>query len=128
MADRRAVTSSTSVSPVELAHWRARAVAAGVSLSAPLRQAVAHARTWTAPAAAVERRAWAAGAGMATVGTTASDPEGLSATLTTEVTVVQPNRPPEAGADIQPMTAGASTGWYPVAAGGRGSVLHGSRW
>ena len=65
---------------------------------------------------------------MATVSTTASDPEGLSATLTTEVTVVQPNRPPEAGVDIQPMTGGASTGWCPVAAGGRGSVLHGSRW
>ena len=37
MADRRTVTASACVSPVELADWRAKAVAAGVSLSAVLR-------------------------------------------------------------------------------------------
>ena len=55
MADRRTVTASARVSPPELADWRAKAVAAGVSLSALLRQAMARTRTWTAPAAAVER-------------------------------------------------------------------------
>ena len=55
MADRRAVTASARVSPTELADWRAKAVAAGVPLSALLRQAMARTRTWNAPAAAVER-------------------------------------------------------------------------
>ena len=53
MADRRTVTAAARVSPTELADWRAKAAAAGVPLSALLRQAMA--RTWTARAAAVER-------------------------------------------------------------------------
>ena len=53
MADRR--TATARVSPAELADWQAKAAAAGVSLSAPLREAMARTRTWTAPAAAVER-------------------------------------------------------------------------
>ena len=44
-----------SVSPVEFADWRAKALATGVPLSALLREAMARTRTWTAPAAAVER-------------------------------------------------------------------------
>ena len=55
MGDRRTVTAAARVSPAELADWRAKAAAAGVSLSALLRQAMARTRTWTAPAAAVER-------------------------------------------------------------------------
>ena len=38
--------------------------------------------------------AWAVGAGMATVSVTASDPEGLSATLTATITVTAGNQPP----------------------------------
>ena len=55
MADRRTVTAAARVSPAELADWRAKAAAAGVSLSALLRQAMARTRTWTAPATEVER-------------------------------------------------------------------------
>ena len=55
MADRRTVTAAARVSPAELADWRAKAVAAGVPLSALLREAMARTRTWTAPAAEVER-------------------------------------------------------------------------
>ena len=55
MADRRTVTATARVSPAELTAWQAKAAAAGVSLSALLRQAMARTRTWTAPAAAVER-------------------------------------------------------------------------
>ena len=53
MSDRRTVTAR--VSPVEFADWRAKALATGVPLSALLREAMARTRTWTAPAAAVER-------------------------------------------------------------------------
>ena len=55
MADRRTVTAAARVSPAELADWRAKAAAAGVSLSALLGQAMARTRTWTAPATEVER-------------------------------------------------------------------------
>ena len=55
MADRRTVTAAARVLPAELAAWQAKAAAAGVLLSALLRQAMARTRTWTAPAAAVER-------------------------------------------------------------------------
>ena len=47
MAERRTVTASVRVSPAELADWRTKAVAAGVSLSALLRQTMA--RTWNRP-------------------------------------------------------------------------------
>ena len=43
------------VSAAELAEWRGKAHAAGVSLSELLRRAMARTRTWTAAAAAVER-------------------------------------------------------------------------
>ena len=55
MADRRTVTAAARVSPAELTEWRAKGAAAGVPRSALLRQAMARTRTWTAPAAAVER-------------------------------------------------------------------------
>ena len=43
------------MSAAELAAWQAKAAAAGVSLSALLRQAMARTQTWTAPAREVER-------------------------------------------------------------------------
>ena len=43
------------VSPTEFADWRAKAAAAGVPLSALIRWAMVRTRTWTAPAAEVER-------------------------------------------------------------------------
>ena len=43
------------VSPTESADWRAKAAAAGVPLSALIRRAMARTRTWTAPAAEIER-------------------------------------------------------------------------
>ena len=49
----RCPIAAPSLSPAELVDRRA--AAAGVALSARLRQAVAHTRTWTAPATAVER-------------------------------------------------------------------------
>ncbi len=55
MSGRRPATVSARVSAVELADWRAKAAAAGVPLSALVREAMARTRTWTAPAAAVER-------------------------------------------------------------------------
>ena len=55
MADRRTVTVSARVSLAEFADWRTKAAAAGVPLSALLRRAMARTRTWTAPAADVER-------------------------------------------------------------------------
>ncbi len=55
MANRRTVTAAARVSPGELAEWRAKAASAGVPLSALLREAMARTRTWTAPAAEVER-------------------------------------------------------------------------
>ena len=55
MTDRRTATVTARVSAVELADWRAKAKAAGVPLSALVREAMARTRTWTAPAAEVER-------------------------------------------------------------------------
>ncbi len=55
MADRCTATVTARVSAAEFADWRAKAAAAGVPLSALLRQAMARTRTWTAPAAEVER-------------------------------------------------------------------------
>ena len=52
---RRTAIAHARVSEAELAAWQAKAAAAGVPLSALLRQAMARTRTWTAPAAAVER-------------------------------------------------------------------------
>ena len=54
MAERRSVEVHLRVSPAERAAWKAKAAAAGVSLSALLRQAIARTQTWTAPAMAVE--------------------------------------------------------------------------
>ncbi len=55
MSDRRPATVSARVSAAELADWRAKAKAAGVPLSALVREAMARTRTWTAPAAEVAR-------------------------------------------------------------------------
>ena len=55
MPERRTATVTARVSATEFADWRAKAAAAGVPLSALLRQAMARTRTWTAPAAEVER-------------------------------------------------------------------------
>jgi len=55
MSARRAATVSARVSATELADWRAKAAAAGVPLSALVREAMVRTRTWTAPAAEVER-------------------------------------------------------------------------
>ena len=55
MAERRTATVTARVSAAEFADWRAKAAAAGVPLSALLRQAMVRTRTWTAPAAGVER-------------------------------------------------------------------------
>ena len=49
------VLVAVRISPAESAVWRAKAAAAGVPLSALLRRAMARTRTWTAPAAKVER-------------------------------------------------------------------------
>ena len=42
------------MTPAERAAWKAKAAAAGLPLSALLRQAMARTQTWTAPAMAVE--------------------------------------------------------------------------
>ena len=55
MTDRRTVVVAARVTPAELAVWRAKAAAAGISPSELLRQAAARTRTWTAPAIAVEQ-------------------------------------------------------------------------
>ncbi len=55
MTERRTATVTAHVSAAELADWRAKAAAAGVPLSALVRAAMARTRTWTAPAAEVER-------------------------------------------------------------------------
>ena len=55
MARRRPVIVAVRLTPEESADWRAKAKAAGVPLSALIRRAMAHTRTWTAPAAEVER-------------------------------------------------------------------------
>ena len=51
----RETTATVRVSAAELAEWRGKARAAGLSLSELLRRAMARTRTWTAAAAAVER-------------------------------------------------------------------------
>ena len=51
----REATATVRVSAAELAEWRGKALAAGVSLSELLRRAMARTRTWTVAAAAVER-------------------------------------------------------------------------
>ena len=53
MSERR--TATARVSAREFADWRAKAAAAGVPVSALIRRAMARTRTWTAPAAEVER-------------------------------------------------------------------------
>ena len=55
MARRRPVLVAVRLTPDESADWRAKASAAGVPLSALIRRAMARTRTWTAPAAEVER-------------------------------------------------------------------------
>ena len=55
MTDRRTATVTARVSAAELADWRAKAAAAGVPISALVREAMARTRTWTVPAAEVER-------------------------------------------------------------------------
>ena len=55
IGERRTVLVAVRISPAESAVWRAKAAAAGVPLSALLRRAMARTRTWTAPAAEVER-------------------------------------------------------------------------
>ena len=55
MARRRPVLVAVRLTPDESADWRAKAKAAGVPLSALIRRAMARTRTWTAPAAEVER-------------------------------------------------------------------------
>ena len=54
-APTRPAIAHARVSADELALWQAKAAAAGVSLSALLRQAMARTQTWTAPAREVER-------------------------------------------------------------------------
>ena len=51
----RTVTANARVTPSELEQWRAKARAAGVSLSELLRQAMTRTRTWTAAAREAER-------------------------------------------------------------------------
>ena len=55
MARRRPVLVTVRLTPEESADWRAKATAAGVPLSALIRRAMARTRTWTVPAAQVER-------------------------------------------------------------------------
>ena len=55
MARRRPVIVAVRLTPDESADWRTKTAAAGVPLSALIRQAMARTRTWTAPAAEVER-------------------------------------------------------------------------
>ena len=55
MARRRPVIVAVRLTPDESADWRAKAKAAGVPLSALIRRAMARTRTWTVPAAEVER-------------------------------------------------------------------------
>ena len=55
MARRRPVIVAVRLTPDESTDWRTKAAAAGVSLSALIRRAMARTRTWTAPATEVER-------------------------------------------------------------------------
>ena len=48
----REAIAQARISQAELAEWRAKAAAAGVSLSELIRQAMDRTHTWTAPAAA----------------------------------------------------------------------------
>lgn len=51
----REATATARISKAELAEWRSKAAAAGVSLSALMRQAMARTHTWTAAARDIER-------------------------------------------------------------------------
>ncbi len=55
MARRRPVLVAVRLTPAESADWRSKAKAAGVPLSVLIRRAMARTRTWTVPAANVER-------------------------------------------------------------------------
>ena len=55
MARRRPILVAVRLTPDESADWWANAKAAGVPLSALVRRAMARTRTWTVPAAEVER-------------------------------------------------------------------------
>ena len=55
MARRRPVMVAVRLTPDESSDWRAKAKAGGVPLSALIRRAMARTRTWTVPAAEVER-------------------------------------------------------------------------
>ena len=55
MARRRPVIVAVRLTPDESADWRTKAAAAGAPLSALIRRAMARTRTWTVPAAEVER-------------------------------------------------------------------------
>jgi len=55
MARRRPILVAVRLTQDESADWRAKAKAAGVPLSALIRRAMARTRTWTVPAAEVER-------------------------------------------------------------------------
>ncbi len=55
LAERRTVQINVRVSAAERAAWDAKAAAAGVPLSTLLRKAMGRTRTWTAPAADIER-------------------------------------------------------------------------
>ena len=55
MARRRPIIAAVRLTPDESADWRTKAAAAGVPLSVLIRRAMARTRTWTAPAAEVER-------------------------------------------------------------------------
>ena len=55
MAERRTAQLHLRVSPAEAALWRAKAEAVGAPLSDLVRRAMAHTRTWTAPAAEAQR-------------------------------------------------------------------------
>ena len=61
MPERRIAVVTARVSPVEFADWRAKAAAAGVPLSALIRQAMARTRTWTRTRGRCRARAHPAG-------------------------------------------------------------------
>jgi len=55
MARSRPILVAVRLTPDESADWRTKAKAAGVPLSVLIRRAMARTRTWTVPAAEVER-------------------------------------------------------------------------
>ncbi len=55
MARSRSILVAVRLTPDESADWRTKAKAAGVPLSVLIRRAMARTRTWTVPAANVER-------------------------------------------------------------------------